>query len=234
MRSETIGRQISGETKENVDYHAEVRIYGDSSFYADIIYGRIYSAKEGLEAICNLCGRKMLAANVEELKYVIKAHDQEHAELSKFLHSVADKLEQKLQRELSDKYVYVGIDSYSQFLSIEIGVKFDEISESVAEGFDDYCADHELSEEECEKEYYEAYEEELRGINEEWCVNISGKIVLPYMEIRFSPKEVEHDYDWAGLFVEIHFTTTTPWENIAENDLVELIFSLVATVYQLA
>jgi hypothetical protein len=176
----------------------------------------------------------MLAKDIEELKYVIKVHDQEHAELSKFLYSVADKLERKLQRELSDKYVFVGIDSYSQFLSIEIGMKFDEISEAVAQGFDDYCADHELSEEECEKEYYEAYEEELRGINEEWCVNVSGKIVTPYMEIEFSPKEVSRDYDWAGLFVEIHFTTTTPWKNITENDLVELLASLVAGVYQLA
>jgi len=211
-----------------------VTIYGDTTYFARHTWGRIYPVENGVEAICASCGRKLEAQSVEELKAVIAEHDREHALLRDFIEQVAEKLERELERELEDYYVHVGFNVISEALEIHVGVKFDEISESVAEGFAEYCEEEGLSEEECEQEYIRIYEEELRELNEEHAVYVAGVITLPWATVEVSPKEVVGDYDWAGLLVEVRFTDLAPWRYVSVEDAAELLATLTTTLFRLA
>ena len=211
-----------------------VTIYGDTTYFARYTWGRIYPTSGGVEAVCASCGRKLEARDVEELKAVIVAHDNEHVLLRDFIEQVVEKLERRLTEELEDYYVHVGLNVTSETLEIQIGTKFDEISESVAGGFAEYCEEEGLSEEECEQEYIRIYEEELRELNEEHAVYVAGVITLPYATVEISPKEIIGDYDWAGLLIEVHFTDLVPWRYVSVEDAAELLVTLTTTLFRLA
>jgi len=95
----------------------------------------------------------------------------------------------------------------------DIGRKYYAIGESVAEGFEQYCAeiceeeglDEERCSERCEKEYLEAYEEELRRINEENMIDIRAFIETPECTIRVTPLECDGDWCIVGAEVEVVF-----------------------------
>jgi hypothetical protein len=220
----------AGSVEARVKY---VRIEGDI-FLSENCSGRIYPSSEGLEAICSYCGVKLKASNLEELEFLIEAHDNEHVLLRDFIEQVVEKLERRLTEELEDYYVHVGLNVTSETLEIQIGTKFDEISESVAEGFAEYCEEEGLSEEECEQEYIRIYEEELRELNEEHAVYVAGVITLPYATVEISSKEIIGDYDWAGLLVEVRFTDLAPWRYVSVEDAAELLATLTTTLFRLA
>ena len=224
----------AGSVEARVEELGSVTIYENTTYFARHTWGRIYPTSGGVEAICASCGRKFQAQNVEELKAVIAEHDREHALLRDFIEQAAEKLERELERELEDFYVHVGLNAISETLEIHVGRKFDEISESVAEGFAEYCEEENLSDEECEQEYIRIYEEELRRINEEHAVYVAGVITLPWATVEVSPKEVVGDYDWAGLLIEVHFTDLAPWRYASEELMAEQLAALAVALFRLA
>ena len=224
----------AGSVEARVEERESVTIYEDTTYFARHTWGRIYPTSGGVEAICASCGKKLEAQSIEELKAVVAAHDNEHALLRDFVEQVVERLERELERELEDFYVHVGFNVVSETLEIHVGVKFDEISESVAEGFSEYCEEENLSDEECEQEYIRIYEEELRGINEEHAVYVAGVLTLPYATVEISPKEVTGDYDWAGLLIEVHFTDLAPWKYASEELMAEQLAALAVALFRLA
>jgi len=234
MNQGSVERQISGETKENMDYRGEVEIFEGVEFWARYTWGRIYPTSGGVEAVCAFCGRKLQARGVEELKSVVAAHDNEHALLRGFIEQVVERLERRLMEELEDYYVHVGLNVISEALEIHVGTKFDEISASVEEGFAEYCEEENLSDEECEQEFIRIYEEELRELNEEHARYVAGVVTLPWATVEFSPKEVERDYDWAGLLIEVRFTDLAPWKYASEELMAEQLAQLVTALFRLA
>jgi hypothetical protein len=145
---------------------------------------------------------------------------------------VADKLEKKLNEEISEDSIEVSIPPSIEFneIHIIIGKKFMEISESVAEGFSEYCEEENLTDEECEKAYEEAYLEELEKINSEHMININGTIDTPIFRIEFSPKECERDYDYSGMFIEI----TIKELSFDPEYLADVIANVILSVYRAA
>jgi hypothetical protein len=211
-----------------------VTIYEDTTYFARHTWGRIYPTSGGVEAICAFCGRKLEAQGVEELRVVIAEHDREHELLKDFVERVVERLERELAEELEDYYVHVGFNVISEILEIQVGTKFDEISASVEEGFGEYCEDEGLSDEECEEEFIRIYEEELRELNEEHAVYVAGALTLPWATIEVSPKEVERDYDWAGLLIEVHFTDLAPWVYLSEELMAEFLAALTVALFRMA
>jgi hypothetical protein len=234
MAAESVRRQISGETKESMDYSGEVKIVEGVEFWARHTWGRIYPTSGGVEAICAFCGRKLEAQSIGELKAVVAEHDREHGLLRDFIEQVAERLERELAEELEDFYVHVGLNVLGETLEIHVGTKFDEISAGVEEGFGEYCEEEGLSDEECEEEFIRIYEEELRELNEEHAVYAAGVLTLPWATVEVSPKEVTGDYDWAGLLIEVHFTDLAPWRYVSAESAAELLAALAAALFRLA
>jgi len=234
MRSETIGRQISGETKENVDYHSEVKIVEGVEFWARCTWGRIYPSGEGVEAVCSNCGKKLSAVSIEELKALIAVHDREHALLGEYVERVAQEVDKLLGEEFGDKHIHIRYDKVRAYIEIGVGDRFMEISEAVGYGVEQYCADEKLSDEECAEFYEDAYARELASVNEEYAVYAAGVFTLPYATVEVSPKEVVGDYDWAGLIVEVDFTDIAPWRYIEAEILAEQLAALLAALFRLA
>jgi len=224
----------AGSVEARVEELGSVEILENTTYFARHTWGRIYPVENGVEAVCASCGKKLEARSVEELKAVVAAHDNEHALLRDFVERVAERLERELERELEDFYVHVGVNVVSDALEIHVGVKFDEISAGVEEGFAEYCEEEGLSGEECEEEFARIYEEELRRINEEHAVYVAGVITLPYATVEISPKEVVGDYDWAGLFIEVTFTDTAPWRYASEELMAEQLAALAVALFRLA
>ena len=234
MKSEPIGRQISGETKENMDYHSEVKIVEGAEFWARYTWGRVYLGEEGVEAVCSNCGKKLSAASIEELKDAVAAHDREHELLGEYVERVAKKVDELLGEEFGDKHIHIRYDKVRAYIEIGVGDRFMEISEAVGYGVEQYCVDENLSDEECMEFYEDAYARELESVNEEYAVYAAGVFTLPYATVEISPKEVTGDYDWAGLIVEVDFTDTAPWRYIEAEILAEQLAQLVAALYRSA
>jgi hypothetical protein len=118
---------------------------------------------------------------------------------------VADKLEKKLNESITEDSVEVSIPPSLGMNEIHviIGKKFMEISETIAEGFNEYCEEENLTEDECYEAYEEAYLEELKRINEENMINVKGVIETPIVKIEFMPQECEGDYEWSGMYVVV-------------------------------
>ena len=95
----------------------------------------------------------------------------------------------------------------------DIGRRYYAISESVAEGFDEYCAElceeEGLSEEECEErcreEYEKAYEEELERINEEHVIGVEASIDASLCSITISPLPCDGDDCIVGAHLIVSF-----------------------------
>jgi hypothetical protein len=234
MKPETVERQISGETKENMDYNSEVKIVEGVEFWARYTWGRIYPVEGGVEAVCSNCGGVMRASNVEELKSVIAAHDKDHVLLGEYVERVAQKVDRLLGEEFDDKHIHIRYDKVRAYIEIGVGDRFMEISEAVGSGVERYCVDENLSDEECMEFYEDAYARELESINEEHAVYVAGVITLPFITIEFTPKEVVGDYDWAGLLIEVTFTDIAPWRYIEAEILAEQLVQLVAALYRSA
>jgi hypothetical protein len=234
MKSETIGREISGETKENVDYHAEVKIFEGVEFWARHTWGRIYPVEGGIEAVCGNCGGVIRAGNIEELKALIAVHDKDHALLGDYVERVAKKVNMLLDEEFDDKHIHVRYDKVRAYIEIGVGDRFMEIGEAVGERVERYCEEENLGDEECIEFYEEAYGQQLADINEEYAVYAAGAFTLPYATVEISPKEVTGDYDWAGLLVEVDFTDIAPWRYIEAEILAEQLAQLVAALFRMA
>jgi len=196
--------------------------------------GRIYPSSEGLEAVCDYCGVTLKASDEKELEFLIEAHDNEHKDFEEYLRCVADKLEEKLSKELEELHVNVTYSTWGMELRVEVGTKFMEISEAVAEGFDEYCEEEGLDENQCAEAFEEAYLEELERLNEEYAKYVAGILTLSWCTIEVEPREVSGDYDIAGLRVYVHFTTAAPWAHVSEEEFVELIAAFVAALFRLA
>ena len=131
------------------------------------------------------------------------------------MRSVASDMEDVLRRKLEG--TDISDVECGEFLGesvvCDIGRKYYAIGESVAEGFEQYCAeiceeeglDEERCSERCEKEYLEAYEEELRRINEENMIDIRAFIETPECTIRVTPLECDGDWCIVGAEVEVVF-----------------------------
>jgi hypothetical protein len=126
---------------------------------------------------------------------------------------ISENIRRKLEELFKDQTVevktYIFTNHKSISISISIGTKFYEISETVASGFETYCSEEELTEEECEEAYKKAYKEELEEINKEHTIPIEGKITMKLdddseAEIQIYPLECDGDYCIAGLGMHIY------------------------------
>jgi hypothetical protein len=131
------------------------------------------------------------------------------------LRVVASDIEDILRRKLEETDIsdVECREYFGRYVACEVGKKYMEISESVAEGFEVYCSeiceeenlDEERCSERCEKEYEEAYEEELERINEENVIDIRAFITTPECTVRISPLECDGDWCIVGAQVEVVF-----------------------------
>jgi glutaredoxin len=145
---------------------------------------------------------------------------------------VADKLEKKLNENITEDSVEVSIPPSIGLNEIHviIGKKFMEISEAIAEGFSEYCEEENLTDEECEKAYEEAYLEELEKINEENMINVKGVIETPILKIEFMPQECEGDYDWSGMYIVVVIKELS----FDPEYLADVIANVILSVYRAA
>jgi hypothetical protein len=148
------------------------------------------------------------------------------------LSCVADKLEKKLNENITEDSVEVSIPPSLGMNEIHviIGKKFMEISEAVAEGFNEYCEEENLTEDECYEAYEEAYLEELKRINEENMINVKGVIETPILKIEFMPQECEGDYDWSGMYVVVIIKELS----FDPEYLADVIANVILSVYRVA
>ncbi|MEM3549303.1 MAG: hypothetical protein QXJ23_09915 [Thermofilum sp.] len=133
----------------------------------------------------------------------------------KELRRIGEKIQSILEKELEDFNVETEV--FFDTLSVYVGTKFYEISEAVSSAiqFDN------MSEEEAEKYFDEAYAEQLKEINEENAVYVDKVVDTPKYTVKFHPLECEGDYCMAGLQANITFKRRVNDEDI--RNIAELI-----------
>ena len=80
-----------------------------------------------------------------------------------------------------------------------------EISEAVASGVELRCAEDDLSPEECEELYEQAYKDELEELNNECVIRLSKKMEFPDLgaSVEIYPAECDGDYCSCGAGISI-------------------------------
>jgi hypothetical protein len=130
-------------------------------------------------------------------------------------------------------------DKASLTINIAIGAKFNDVSEALASNFEEYCARKELTDEECEKAYEEAYKEELNEINEQFAIPVKGKITMKLnkdseAEIEVYPLECDGDYCIAGLGVNIYISQIPiDWLEQTKDSMIDSITKFIDSIYDL-
>jgi hypothetical protein len=160
---------------------------------------------------------------------------------------ITEKLKKNLEEMFKDKtieaktYLFTEQEANKVSLSISIfiGTKFYEISEAVTEALASYCAKEELTDEECEKAYENAYKEELEEINKEHSIPIEGKIVMKLdddseAEIELYQLECDNDYCIAGLGVNIYVSQIPiNWLEQTKDSMIDSITRFIESIYDL-
>jgi hypothetical protein len=160
---------------------------------------------------------------------------------------ISEHLERKLEEMFKDQtveakaYLFTEQETNKTSLSINIsiGMKFYEISEAVASGFEEYCAREELTEEECYEAYERAYKEELEEISKEHTIPVQGKITVKLSddseaEIEVYPLKCDGDYCIAGLGINIHIPQV-PTDLLEQNKdtMIDAITKFIDSIYDL-
>jgi hypothetical protein len=130
-------------------------------------------------------------------------------------------------------------DKASLSINIAIGAKFYDISEAVASGFELYCDERGLTDEECEKAFQQAYKEELNEINENFAIPVKGKITIKLnenseAEIEAYPLECDGDYCIAGLGIHIYVSQIPiNWLEQTKDSMIDSITRFIDSIYDL-
>jgi hypothetical protein len=101
-------------------------------------------------------------------------------------------------------------------VTIDFGyvTRYYEISEAVASGVEQRCAEDNLSPEECEKLYEQAYRDELEELNNECVIRVNKKMEFPELgaSVEAFPDECDGDYCFCGagitLKIKLHDAKT--------------------------
>jgi len=152
---------------------------------------------------------------------------KEEKKKEEYIEAVRDNLVEKLSERFTDYTIKSEVEPEIMKITLCIGVKFLEISEDIASDINEAIVEGEITEEEADEAFINAYEEELEWLNEEYVLRVEGKISTPLVEVEFSPKYVEKDYDMAGMLVEIYLKTTDFEPKLIADYLFELIESAI-------
>jgi ribosome-associated translation inhibitor RaiA len=164
---------------------------------------------------------------------------------------ITGKLKRKLEKMFKDETIKVETslfipphedqheDKAELTILVSVGTKFFEISEALSSDFGIYCAEKELSDEECEKAYQEAYQEKLEEINREYVIQIEGKIEVRVSndsktEIEIYPLKCYGDYCIAGLGINIYIYQI-PLDLLDKNKdiIIDTIVKFIESIYDL-
>jgi hypothetical protein len=160
---------------------------------------------------------------------------------------ISKNLEAKLKELFEDQTVEVETslfipqheDKADVTIVISIGTKFYEISEAIASNVEQYCARKELTDEECEKAYEEAYKEELEEINRDHTIAVEGRIMIEIdkdskAEVEIYPLMCNGDYCIAGLGINI-YTYQIPLDLLDKNKdvIIDTIVKFIDSIYDL-
>ncbi|MCI4409017.1 MAG: hypothetical protein JHC26_07985 [Thermofilum sp.] len=145
----------------------------------------------------------------------------------KELYHIGDKIQNILEKEFEEYTVEA--KPFFDKLIVNVGTKFFEISDVVASAIqdayqfnDDFKEEYDdMSEDEAEKYFDEAYAEQLQEINEENAVYVNKVVDTPKYTVEFHPLECDGDYCIAGLQAEITFKRRVNDEDI--RNIAELI-----------
>ena len=150
--------------------------------------------------------------------------------------------------------VYQDQEIESKYITVEAGVvygtKLLEISEAVSSGLEYRLDDierelgRELTDEELEALWNNAYSEYLEEINGEYCIYVSGKVdvslydTYPFysgrLTIEISPLECGGDYCWVGSYITLRFSNVrVETFTVAKDKVLEFIVDLLSTIYRL-
>jgi hypothetical protein len=97
------------------------------------------------------------------------------------------------------------MDAKEVRVDLGYGSKYYEISEAVASGVEQRCAEDGLSPEECEELYEKAYRDMLEEINSECVINISRTVGYPEKGVvaEIYPIECDGDYCFCGAGITL-------------------------------
>jgi hypothetical protein len=160
-------------------------------------------------------------------KTVENVQEKEREEIYTYseLEKIADKITTEIAKELNDYYAKAHI--FFNSIEVEVGVPFAEISEAVSERVSEYVKSGEIDEDEAEELYDDWFDEELNWINEEYMINICGRIETEKYVVYFRPSQCGGDYCIAGLEAEIEFK-----DKVTDIDISN-IAQLIITVFRL-
>jgi len=114
------------------------------------------------------------------------------------------------------KLFTVLVDPHSKEVTLDLGygTRYYEISEAVASSVEQRCAEDNLSPEECEKLYEQAYRDELEELNNECVIRVNKKMEFPELgaSVEAFPDECDGDYCFCGagitLKIKLHDAKT--------------------------
>jgi hypothetical protein len=150
--------------------------------------------------------------------------------------------------------VYQDVEIESNYVTVEAvviyGTKLLEISEVVSEGLNYRLEDierelgRELTDEELDELWNNAYNEYLEELNGEYCIYVSGEVNIPLynvypfysgkLEIQISPLECDRDYCWVGSHIVLRFENVRVESfTVAKDKVLEFLVNLLNIIYGL-
>lgn len=93
-------------------------------------------------------------------------------------------------------------------VNLGYGSKYMEISEDVASGLSEYCAEENLSDEECERLYKQAYRDKLEEINSECVIHVNKEVSYPEKGVKAEiyPIRCDGDYCFCGAGITLRIS----------------------------
>ena len=169
--------------------------------------------------------------------------EKEYWRKVEILQTVASELQELLGRRLEDTDITdVECDEFlGESIVCNIGRKYLALSEVVAQGMEQHCAEvceeENLSEEECEKrceeEFQATYEEELDRINEEHVIGVEASIDASLCAITVNPLLCDEDdcfvgaQAWVAFKVDVEHLRDKGYREYLLNKIAEVISTIL-------